>query len=112
MYIEEKPNQHRRYKMENKKQVLFTGKTEKVETEKKEKRVRRGKVDAVINSITKKFSRVEEKILTKQIEVIRGALTILNDNNKKKKAKITEEDVLNTFTEEQLQAILAKKQGK
>lgn len=98
--------------MENKKQVLFTGKTEKVETEKKEKRIRRTQKQIVLDLIAKIYKeKVIASVYGAELKKITACLDVLQ-NALSNRVKITEEDVINQFSVEQLQAILAKKQGK
>ena len=93
-----------------KKTQLFTGKAEKVESAEKPKRARRNKIDAICESIKKKFKFVPQSVMEEQIGIIKTALLIISAKNKK--LKFTEEDIIEFFTEEQIQKLLLKKQGK
>lgn len=85
-------------------------KTEKVENAEKPKRARRNKIDAICESIKKKFKFVPQSVMEEQIGIIRTALLIISAKNKK--LKFTEEDIIEFFTEEQIQKLLLRKQGK
>lgn len=98
--------------MENKKQVLFTGKAEKVETAEKGKRIRRTQKQIVLDQIQKLYKeKVIASVYGAELKKITACLDILQ-NALSNRVKITEEDVINQFSIEELQAILAKKQGK
>lgn len=93
------------------KEVVFSGNPEPVaEQPEKGKRKRSGKIDSILNSIRKKFKFVPADTIEKELEKIKSSLVILNDKNKKaRKPKFTEDDVLNLFSAEQLQAMIEKK---